>query len=1032
MQATFEVVKKLENEQKALQDQQNGQVQFGNQINQYKDFVLANFGNQNQNKHNAMRPGSTADQITHRRMMVHQQTQELYRERFEDDMQVNYKDLWDYINKKLKNEGENTFKIASGDPSSEYLQQFLSHLNESDEINQLAEELQKVISEKDTPADMKKKAEMQLKLLKLKPLQNQVRDEILQRYNHNKIAIQNYRQQTQGDHLYERQLVDREFYKRAKVYQNSKKEARTLDRFEQQMRSGQELRKKTRHKELLNEILFHANKFMEFHKKRQNFIRKKGLIIKTSLDSKEKKEQMARDKEERDRIKMLRENNIEGYITMINTQKNSRLLQILEQTHKYLEQLGAKVSVQKLESEKSKKKKVVDKEKEGNIDADEELKEDEVLYDEYGNLINADGEEELPDNEKIKSNLKNSSKIYYNITHTIQEEIKEQPKMIKGGQLKSYQLIGLNWMVSLYNNNLNGILADEMGLGKTIQTISLFSYLIEVKGNEGPFLVVVPLTTISNWIMEFEKWAPDIRKIVYKGKKHERPLLAQHLKNDKFHVVLTTYEYVLNDKATLCKVPWQYIIVDEGHRMKNQKSKFALTLGQQYQSAHRILLTGTPLQNNLSELWALLNFLLPKIFSSCDEFQKWFDKPLSKIHPLTNSKVNPTEKQAFELSEEEQLLIINRLHQVLRPFLLRRVKAEVEKELPNKIEMVIKVDLSAWQRIVYDGITDNGKLARDPSTGKLGNLALRNTVMQLRKICNHPYLFLDYFEPEDLRENIYRSSGKFELMDRILPKLIATGHKILIFSQFTQLMDIMQIFFDFKGIKHLRLDGGTKHEDRAKNLEIFSSAQSDFQVFLLSTRAGGHGLNLQVADTVIIFDSDWNPQMDEQAKDRAHRIGQKREVRVYRLITTTKIEEGILSKATQKKDLDAKIIQAGMFNDKASDVDRQKKLEDLIRKDYEDDGEGENETEIPNDDQINDIISRDVEEYEIFTRMDQERYIEEKKEERMEEIRRRYEREGRQTNLSNMNYRLLQDWEVPEWIKIKPDDPNKLTDEFRM
>jgi ATP-dependent helicase STH1/SNF2 len=138
----------------------------------------------------------------------------------------------------------------------------------------------------------------------------------------------------------------------------------------------------------------------------------------------------------------------------------------------------------------------------------------------------------------------------------VQEEIKEQPKMIKGGQLKSYQMIGLNWLVSLYNNNLNGILADEMGLGKTIQTISLFCHLIESKGNEGPFLVVVPLTTISNWSMEFDKWAPGIRKIIYKGKKQERPLLAQHLKNDKFHVVLTTYEYILNDKSTLSKVPW--------------------------------------------------------------------------------------------------------------------------------------------------------------------------------------------------------------------------------------------------------------------------------------------------------------------------------------------------------------------------------------------------------------------------------------------------------------------------------------------
>lgn len=356
---------------------------------------------------------------------------------------------------------------------------------------------------------------------------------------------------------------------------------------------------------------------------------------------------------------------------------------------------------------------------------------------------------------------------------------------------------------------------------------------------------------------------------------------------------------------------------------------------------------------------------------------------------MTNSKVANNEKQAFELSEEEQLLIINRLHQVLRPFLLRRVKSEVEKELPNKIEMVIKVDLSAWQRIVYNGISENGILARDPATGKIGNQALRNTVMQLRKICNHPYLFLDYLDPEDMKDNIFRCSGKFELLDRILPKLIKTGHKILIFSQFTQLMDIMQIFFDYRGIKHLRLDGGTKHEDRAKNLMVFNDWNSEEKVFLLSTRAGGHGLNLQVSDTVIIFDSDWNPQMDEQAKDRAHRIGQQREVRVYRLITSTKIEEGIFNKATLKKDLDNKIIQAGMFNDKASDMERQKRLEDLIRKDYAadaDDEQDNQDSEIPTDDQINEIIARSQEEYEIFTKMDQERYKIDNRDQRVQEI----------------------------------------------
>lgn len=210
----------------------------------------------------------------------------------------------------------------------------------------------------------------------------------------------------------------------------------------------------------------------------------------------------------------------------------------------------------------------------------------------------------------------------------MKEDITEQPHLLNGGLLKPYQLQGLNWMISLYNNNLNGILADEMGLGKTIQTISLFAYLIGNKGNEGPFLVVVPLVTIQNWINEFTKWAPTIRVITYKGKKNERPALAQFLKTEKFHVVLTTYEYILNDKSTLCKLDWQYIVVDEGHRVRNTKSKFASTLGQQYTSKHRLLLTGTPLQNNLAELWALLNFLLPKIFSSCDEFKKWFEKPL--------------------------------------------------------------------------------------------------------------------------------------------------------------------------------------------------------------------------------------------------------------------------------------------------------------------------------------------------------------------------------------------------------------------
>jgi len=588
-------------------------------------------------------------------------------------------------------------------------------------------------------------------------------------------------------------------------------------------------------------------------------------------------------------------------------------------------------------------------------------------------------------------------------------------------------MIGLNWLVSLYNNNLNGILADEMGLGKTIQTIALLCYLMEKKQNDGPFLIVVPLTTISNWAMEFDKWAPDIRKLLYKGKKHERPVMAQHLRNDKFNVVLTTYEYILNDKSTLTKISWQYIIVDEGHRMKNSKSKFALTLGQMYSSAHRILLTGTPLQNNLSELWALLNFLLPKIFSSCDEFKKWFDRPLTKVHVATTNKLTNDEKQAFELSEEEQLLIINRLHQVLRPFLLRRVKSEVAQDLPAKVESVIKVELSAWQKTIYNGIQEYGILARDPSTGKIGTRALQNTMMQLRKICNHPYLFLDIIESDLLGDNLFRVSGKFELLDKILPKLIRTGHKILIFSQFVQIMDIFKFYFDHRGFKFLRLDGATRHEERFKNLETFVADQ-DYKIFLLSTRAGGHGLNLQVADTVIIFDSDWNPHMDEQAQDRAHRIGQMNQVKVFRLVTNTKIEEAILSKASEKKDLDEKIIQRGMFNSKDSkenEEERWSKLEKLIKKDYEEEEE-EGESEILNDEQINELLKRSDEEFRIFTEMDQQRYREEKKDEKLREI---MHRTGKKhENIDQINYRLMQEWEVPEWVKVNKPEDNLMED----
>lgn len=271
--------------------------------------------------------------------------------------------------------------------------------------------------------------------------------------------------------------------------------------------------------------------------------------------------------------------------------------------------------------------------------------------------------------------------------------------------------------------------------------------------------------------------------------------------------------------------------------------------------------------------------------------------------------------------------------------------------------------------------------------------------MQLRKVCNHPYLFLHYENLPEITDEIWRCSGKFELLDRILSKLITLGHKVLIFSQMTQLMDIMVLYFEYRGFKYLRLDGTTKVEDRDKQMQIFNSENSEFYIFLLSTRAGGLGLNLQTADTVIIYDSDWNPMMDLQAQDRAHRIGQKKEVRVYRLVTNTLLEEAILTKAAYKKEVDAKVIQAGLFNNKSTDMERREKLRDLLK--TEEDDEEENENEFLTDQQLNEIIARDELELQEYELMDKERRI----------------KEGFQT-------RLMED-EIPNWLIFKESDENK-------
>jgi len=548
-----------------------------------------------------------------------------------------------------------------------------------------------------------------------------------------------------------------------------------------------------------------------------------------------------------------------------------------------------------------------------------------------------------------------------------------------------------------------------MGLGKTIQTIALITYLIDRKRNNGPFLIIVPLSTMSNWMLEFDRWAPSVVKISYKGSPNVRRMLQQQLRTSKFNVLLTTYEYIIKDKSTLAKIKWKYMIIDEGHRMKNHHCKLTQVLNTHYLAPHRLLLTGTPLQNKLPELWALLNFLLPSIFKCCNTFEQWFNAPFA----TTGEKV--------ELNEEETVLIIRRLHKVLRPFLLRRLKKEVESQLPEKVEYVIKCDMSSLQRIVYRHMQTRGVLLTDGSEkdkrGKGGTQTLMNSIMQLRKICNHPFMF-QHIEEALAEHNginggimqgpdLYRSSGKFELLDRILPKLKRTGHRVLMFCQMTTLMTIMEDYFNYRNFTYLRLDGTTKAEDRGLLLHKFNK-DSEYFIFMLSTRAGGLGLNLQAADTVIIFDSDWNPQQDLQAQDRAHRIGQKNEVRVLRLVSVNSVEERILAAAKYKLNLDEKVIQAGMFDQKSTGSERRQFLQAILATEEQDEEEDENE--VPDDETINQMIARNEEEFELFQQMDLDR--------RREEARN-----------PKRKPRLIEESELPQWLLKDDAEVEKLTHE---
>eukprot|EP00741_Cyanophora_paradoxa_P006100 tig00000983_g5915.t1 len=475
------------------------------------------------------------------------------------------------------------------------------------------------------------------------------------------------------------------------------------------------------------------------------------------------------------------------------------------------------------------------------------------------------------------------------------QKMATQPEFLKGGELRDYQLEGLNWMAYSWNNNKNVILADEMGLGKTLQTISYVSYIFYVWHCRGPFIVVVPLSTLAAWMKEFKKWVPDMNVVVYIGDQKSREMIREHefphgsdRRRVKFDVLLTTYEIVNKDCDFLRDIGWALLVVDEAHRLKSDKSALYQTLAS-FNAANKLLVTGTPIQNEMKELWCLLHFLNPDQYRVSAEFEQRY----------ADVRTNPE--------------TVKRLHAELQSSILRRLKSDVEKSLPPKMERILRVDMARQQREFYTMILNkNWKELFKGARNQHG--CLINIIVELKKCCNHPYLVAP---PEQVSSDyandwvgaLIRSSGKMILLDKLLKRLKETGHRVLIFSQMVKMLNILSDYLTARGYKFQRLDGTMRGDMRQQCMEHFNAPGSDDFCFLLSTRAGGLGINLATADTVIIYDSDWNPQNDLQAEARAHRIGQKNVVNIYRFVTSTSVEEDILERAKRKLVLDHVVIQ---------------------------------------------------------------------------------------------------------------------------
>uniref|UniRef100_A0A2K6GBV8 Proliferation-associated SNF2-like protein n=1 Tax=Propithecus coquereli TaxID=379532 RepID=A0A2K6GBV8_PROCO len=592
----------------------------------------------------------------------------------------------------------------------------------------------------------------------------------------------------------------------------------------------------------------------------------------------------------------------------------------------------------------------------------------------------------------------------------------QQPKHFTGGVMRWYQVEGMEWLRMLWENGINGILADEMGLGKTVQCIATIALMIQ-RGVPGPFLVCGPLSTLPNWMAEFKRFTPEIPTMLYHGTQQERRKLVRNIHRRKgtlqIHpVVITSFEIAMRDRSALQHCYWKYLIVDEGHRIKNMKCRLIREL-KRFNADNKLLLTGTPLQNNLSELWSLLNFLLPDVSQLFNCFS-WFD-----ITSLSETAEDI-------IAKEREQNVLHMLHQVLTDlydiyiiwiYVLQRLKSDVALEVPPKREVVVYAPLSKKQEIFYTAIVNRTiasmfgsseketvevsptgrpkrRTRKSINYSKLDdfpneleklisqiqpevdrertvvevnipvesevNLKLQNIMMLLRKCCNHPYLIEYPIDPVTqefkVDEELVTNSGKFLILDRMLPELKKRGHKVLLFSQMTRMLDILMDYCHHRNFNFSRLDGSMSYSEREKNMHNFNT-DPDVFIFLVSTRAGGLGINLTAADTVIIYDSDWNPQSDLQAQDRCHRIGQTKPVVVYRLVTANTIDQKIVERAAAKRKLEKLIIHKNHFkggqsglNQSKNFLDPKELMELLKSRDYEREVKGSREKVISDKD----------------------------------------------------------------------------------